>query len=86
MLQFIKTMKKMPSPKSSAKAVKDMRAEYHFDYSKARPNRFAGKVEPATVVVVLDPDVAEVFQTPEAVNAVLRALIATMPRPAKRKT
>ena len=79
-------MKKMSSLKSSTKVAKDMRAEYHFDYTKARPNRFAGKVEPATVVVVLDPDVAEVFQTPEAVNAVLRALIATMPRPAKRKT
>ena len=79
-------MKKTSSPKSSDKTVKDMRAEYHFDYGKARPNRFAGKVGPAAVVVILDPDVAEVFQTPEAVNAVLRALIATMPRPAKRKT
>ncbi len=79
-------MKRTSPPKSSTKAVKDMRAEYHFDYSKARPNRFAGKVEQAAVVVVLDPDVAEVFKTPESVNAVLRALIATMPHPAKRKT
>ncbi len=54
----------MASPKSSTKAVKDMRAEYHFDYGKARPNRFAGKVEPAAVVVVLDPDVTEVLKSP----------------------
>jgi hypothetical protein len=38
------------------------------------------------VVVVLDPDVAEVFKTPESVNAVLRALIAAMPHSVKRKT
>jgi hypothetical protein len=31
------------------------------------------------VVVVLEPDVAQVFKTPESVNEVLRALIATMP-------
>ena len=30
--------------------------------------------------MLLDPDVAEVFTSPESVNAVLRALIATMPR------
>jgi hypothetical protein len=33
---------------------------------------------------MLDPDIAEVFTTPESVNAVLRALISTMPAtPAK---
>jgi hypothetical protein len=76
----------MPSLKPSTKAIKDMRAEYHFDYGKARPNRFASKIDQAAVVVVLDPDVAEVFKTPESVNAVLRALIATMPHSVKRKT
>jgi len=30
-------------------------------------------------IVLLDPDVAEVFTTPESVNSVLRALLATMP-------
>jgi hypothetical protein len=34
-----------------------------------------------TGVVRLDPDVAEVFQTPEAVNKALRALIEAMPKP-----
>jgi len=36
-----------------------------------------------SIVVVLDPDVAEVFKTPEAVNRVLRALITTMPSSVK---
>jgi hypothetical protein len=58
----------------------DLLPEYNFDYSKARPNRFATKVAPGSRLVTLDPDVAEVFTTPEAVNKVLRALIDTMPQ------
>ena len=60
----------------------EMLPEYRFDYSKARPNRFAARMKPGSRVVVLDPDVAKVFTTPEAVNEVLRALIQTMPRKA----
>ena len=56
----------------------EMRAEYDFDYQQARPNRFAGKAKDPRLVVVLDPDIAQVFTTPEAVNNVLRALITTM--------
>ena len=70
---------------TSAKAVKDLRAEYHFDYRQSRPNRFAGKVDTTAVVVVLDPDVAEVFTTPESVNTALRALINVMLQPVKRR-
>jgi len=58
----------------------DMQEEYQFDYSKARPNRFASKIPEGGRIVVLDPDIAQVFTTPESVNAVLRALIATMPK------
>ena len=54
--------------------------EYRFDYSKAKPNRFASRPMPTKTTVDLDPDVASVFTTPEAVNAVLRALIQTMPK------
>jgi hypothetical protein len=58
------------------------RAEYRFDYTKAKPNRFARRGV-SRVVVVLDPDISEVFKTPESVNTVLRALIITMPRTRK---
>ncbi len=54
--------------------------EYRFDYSKARPNRFAARAETGARLVVLEPDVAEVFTTEQSVNSVLRALITTMPR------
>jgi hypothetical protein len=60
--------------------------EYHFDYQKAKPNRFATRAGKQTLkVVVLDEDVAQVFTTPESVNKVLRALIDTMPHPANNE-
>jgi hypothetical protein len=63
----------------------EMRREYRFDYSKSKPNRFAERASHSRTVVILDPDIAEVFDTPESVNNVLRALIATMPRNQRRK-
>jgi hypothetical protein len=57
----------------------DMQAEYQLDYAKARPNRFARIQADGSLVVVLEPDIAQVFHTPDAVKKVLRALIASMP-------
>jgi hypothetical protein len=73
-------MKKTRTAKPSSKPEDDLLPEYRFDYSKARPNRFAGRLKRGSRAVVLDPDVAAVFSTPESVNAVLRALIETMPQ------
>ena len=53
--------------------------EYDIDYSKAKPNRFAGR-EAMTNTVKLDADVAAVFQSAEAVNTALRTLIQTLPQ------
>jgi hypothetical protein len=74
------TLKKtrVPLPKKNDDAA--MRAEYRFDYSKAKPNRFADRVREEYRTVLLDPDIAAVFTTNESVNAVLRALINTMPK------
>ena len=59
-----------------------MLPEHDFNYRKARPNRLALRGEGGHLTVVLDPDVARVFTTSATVNAVLRALITTMPKPA----
>ena len=68
---------------SNPKAKPDLKPEYRFDYQKAKPNRFAGSLRGGSLAVVLDPDVARVFQNAESVNTVLRALLTTMPaRPA----
>jgi hypothetical protein len=53
--------------------------EYRFDYGKAKPNRFAALLPTGGRIVMLEPDVAAIFTTPEQVNRVLRALITTMP-------
>lgn len=58
----------------------EMLPEYRFDYRKARPNRFAPKIPEGSRIVILEPDIAEVFTTPESVNTILRALITTMPK------
>ena len=57
-----------------------MAPEYRFDYSKAKPNRFASRMKDAPLVAVIDPDVAKVFTTTEQVNKALRALISAMPK------
>ena len=53
----------------------ELRDEYDFDYSKSRPNRFAAKLK-GTTAVILQPDVAKVFQSAEVVNDLLRSAIA----------
>lgn len=60
-----------------------MRPEYHFDYRQGRPNRFASRMGRHTVVVVLEPDVARVFNTSESVNELLRSVIAAFPKRAQ---
>jgi len=77
-------MKKTNISEKGIALTRKQRTEYHFDYRKAKPNRFASQPEEDRVVVVLDPDVSEVFQTPDSVNEVLRALIKTMPSRRKR--
>jgi hypothetical protein len=72
-------MKKTPQAKRKPKPADDLRAEYHLDYAKAKPNRFAAQTQPGSVAILLDPDVAQVFRSAESVNAVLRALVVTMP-------
>lgn len=72
----------MPNPDTLGVDEDELAPEYRFDYSKARPNRFALRGKEGSRVIVLDPDVAEVFTTPESVNAVLRAIIANLPRAA----
>ncbi len=71
-------MKKPRKADGVAPLPDDLKAEYAFDFRKARPNRFAGNIDHDCLVVSLDADVAEVFKTSETVNAVLRAMIFAM--------
>ena len=70
---------------SSKRPREGLRAEYALDYAKSKPNRFAAKLK-GTTVVVLQPDVAEVFQSSKAVNDLLRsAITATGANSAKQR-
>ena len=68
-------MKNTKSVEHTSSISDEMRDEYQFDYSKAKPNRFASQIGQDQLMIVLDPDVAAVFKTPESVNQVLRAII-----------
>jgi hypothetical protein len=45
-----------------------------YDFSGGVRGKYADRFAKDTVMVVLDPDVAEVFPDPETVNKALRAL------------
>lgn len=54
----------------------EMRNEYRFDYSRAvRGKHFQRLIREGANVVVLEPDVAEVFHGSAAVNDALRSLL-----------
>lgn len=46
----------------------------HSDFSKGVRGKYAARYGEGTNVVLLDPDVAEIFKTSEAVNEALREL------------
>ncbi len=71
-------MRTMPNRKEVLPET-DLQPEYRFDYRRAKPNRFADRMKPGAVAVVLDPDVASVFQSSEAVNHLLRSVLLALP-------
>ncbi len=78
-------MKKTSTSKSRSNRSEDMQPEYDFDYTKAKPNRFAGRIAKDRLVVLLDPEVSKVFTDSKSVNAALRALITAAPKSPKRE-
>lgn len=78
-------MNKEKASRSRKKAEIDNRREYKFDYSKGRPNRFASLANDEPLIVMVDPDIAEVFTDSESVNRALRALISALPKRSQSK-
>jgi hypothetical protein len=77
------TTRKTSTRRATSRTDEEMRSEYRFDYGEARPNRFASTLKKRRVAVLLDPDVATVFQSSESVNALLRSVISAMPEMGK---
>ena len=69
------TKKASTRKKSSAD---EMRPEY--DFSNARPNRFAKhfKKQGGGLLVLIEPDVAEVFDSSKKINKFLRATLSAV--------
>lgn len=62
----------------------DVRREY--DFSGGVRGKYAARFRGGTNVVVLAPDVAEVFKTSEAVNEALRSHLRHKPASRRRRT
>lgn len=58
----------------------EMRPEYDFTQLRGAVGKYAKQYAEGTNVVLLDPDVAEMFPDSEAVNQALRALARIIER------
>lgn len=75
-------MKKQDRRRTAASKKDPMRPEY--DFSKGVRGKHAAKYAEGTNVVVLEPDVAQEFRTPEEVNETLRAVSRLLQQHRKR--
>ncbi|MBK6688365.1 MAG: hypothetical protein IPG45_28080 [Deltaproteobacteria bacterium] len=69
--------------KAKAESVDDIRPQYNF--SKGVRGRYSDRIRKGSTVVVLEPDVAELYPDAESVNRALRAVAEAAPRPRKCK-
>jgi hypothetical protein len=72
----------MPTKKSSktSKAASATGMQKEYDFSNARPNRFAKQFarKGGGLLVLIEPDVAEVFDSSRKVNKFLRATLSAV--------
>lgn len=78
-------MKRSGSTDNEMTKEPEIEREYIFDYEKALPNRFAGRLDKNRIVVMLDPDVSKVFKSSQDVNSILRGILQNMPKKNKPK-
>lgn len=77
--QNVETMKK----DREENTVSEMRPEY--DFSSGVRGKYASRFPEGSSVIILDPDVAEVFEDSEAVNRALRTLVHSTKKKRKKK-
>ena len=78
-------MKNTKSVEPDAGAEGGMQDEHSFDYNKAKPNCFEGKIGQNQLMVCRDAAFAAVFKATESVNHVLWAIITSFPTTEKRQ-
>lgn len=70
--------------KNDNEEVQEMRE--HYDFSKGVRGKYVSRFAEGSNIVILAPDVAEVFPDSESVNAALRMLMQVAQRSAERTT
>jgi hypothetical protein len=73
----------MPATKKAKQESDDLRREY--DFTGGVRGKYATRFARGTNVVVLAPDVADVFKTSKAVNAALRSQLKRKPARKSRR-
>jgi hypothetical protein len=76
----------MKSRKTEAVGVDRDEILPEYDFSRARPNKYAARYKTGSAVVVLEPDVAAVFPNAGEVNAALRALAGIIQKHQPRRS
>ena len=57
----------------------ELREEYDFDYTRAKPNRFSPPLPPGGRLVYLEPEIAKRFTDSSTVNRLLKAILEALP-------
>ena len=79
----------MKRPKARKARARNMRVDEilpEYDFSRARPNKYASRYAKGSIVVTLDADVAAVFPGAREANDALLALAGVIRRRESRRT
>jgi hypothetical protein len=78
-------MKRVKARKRTGRQVGVDEVLPEYDFSRARPNKYASRYAKGSIVVTLDPDVAAVFPGAREANDALRALAGVIRRHQARR-
>lgn len=79
-------MRKMKARKPPARQVGGDEILKEYDFSRARPNKYASRYAKGSIVITLDPDVAAVFPGARQANEALRAIAGLIRRHQPQRT
>lgn len=79
----------MNKAKKSEVAIAESEADEilpEYDFSRAQPNKYASRYQKGSLVITLDPEVAEVFSSAAEANEMLRSLARLVRKRQKRRS
>lgn len=79
-------MRKSEASKAPARRVGVDEILPEYDFSRARPNKYASRYAKGSIVITLDPDVAAVFSGTRQANEALRTLAGLIRKHQLRRT